>query len=172
MPLSYTLVSLAAATLWLVISGLIWISIPWKRRIFKVLLGAISICGTLGIIAGGSVAAALLNDKGKTRQELSNASAYVASDVRRGPARQQLRIEIIDANRVALNGTTVSIERLDQQLKTDLKVPPSQASVSLTISSSATEKDISEVKSACSRAGISEVMDTAAIRPGAHSSRF
>ncbi len=157
MPLSYTLASLAAATLWLVITGLIWISVPWKRRIPKVLFGMVSISGTLAIIAGGTVVAALLNDKGKTRQEFSNASQYAASEVRRGQPRQQLRIEILDSKRVAVNGTTVSTERLPQQLAADLKVPAGQASVAISINPAASEDAITRVKQACLDAGIPEV---------------
>lgn len=157
MPLSFTLASLAAATLWLVITGLIWISVPWKRRIPKVLFGGVSISGTLAIIAGGTLAAALLNDKSKTHQEFSNASQYAASEVRRGQPRQQLRIEILDSKRVAINGTTVPAERLPQQLAADLKVPASQASVVISINPSASEDAITRVKQACVDAGIPEV---------------
>jgi len=157
MPLSYTLASLAAATLWLVITGLIWISVPWKRRLPKLLFGMISISGTLAIIGGGTVAAALLNDKGKTRQEFSNASQYAASEVRRGQPRQQLRIEILDSKRVAVDGTTVSTDRLPQQLAAGLKVPANQASVIISINPTASEDAITRVRQACLDAGIPEI---------------
>ncbi|BCU79749.1 biopolymer transporter ExbD [Luteolibacter sp. LG18] len=170
MPLSFALASLAAATLWLVLTGWIWISVPWKRRILKITLGVISLSGTVAIIIGGSVASLFLNDRGKARQELSNASDYAASEVRWTP-KQRLQIEIIDSNRVALNGTTVPIDRLGRQLKTDLKVPPSQASVSLSTSSAATAQDVVAVKKACSRAGITEVTE-APKEPLARSSRL
>lgn len=169
MPLSYTLASLAAASLWLVITGLIWISVPWKQRILKTMLGILSVSGTFGIIAGGSVAATLLHDRGKTRQELSNASDYAASEVHRGQPRQQLRIEILDSKRVAVNGTTVATERLSQQLAVALKVPPSQASVVLSGTSSATDETIVRVRQSCLDAGILEVAMPAA-KVATHSS--
>ncbi|MFD0895774.1 hypothetical protein KBB96_02235 [Luteolibacter ambystomatis] len=164
MPLSYTLASLAAASLWLVITGLIWISVPWKRRILKMTLGVISISGTLAIITGGSVAATLLHDRDKTRQELSNASDYAASEVRRSQPKQQVCIEILDSKRVAVNGTTVTMERLPKQLAAALKVPPSQASAVLSAPSSVTEEALLSVKQSCLDTGISEVaMPTARI---------